>query len=77
MGPNELHTTIRHSEGADPGTLGSGPGGAVDGEDLPVPLLSAPLVSICWVMSSFLFGAHQPVGHQTLPGSAEMGPVCL
>lgn len=72
----ELHSCLRHTEGAAPGGLDhGGGGGAVDGEDLMSPLLLVVSSFTSHVVSWLLPGAQQPVGHQPLPGAAEVRPL--
>lgn len=72
----ELHSCLRHTEGAAPGDLDPRrEGGAVDGEDRLSPLLLVVSSFGSHVVSWLLPGAQQPVGHQPLPGAAEVRPL--
>ena len=61
----ELHSSVRHVEGAAPWSLGP-TGGAVDSEDLSPLLLLAASCCGGHVIRSLLSCAQQPVGHQSL-----------
>lgn len=73
---DKVYTSIHHTEGAAPCSLRSG-GGATDSEDLLPPLIHSACCCSGHVVSCQPPGAHQPVGHQPLPGATEVWPVKL